>query len=355
LAKHRRSKLDKIVPVVGIGFVLSLYSGVLTRAESRQTLVQDFVRTSIQKHVLGKAGQFTAGTDSRLCRKSAAIAVAVSITPELSEYTANGRNHHTNRTMAQKKGCANSMARGKSAVGGTAMTGELKGSHHDRLRLRWKKAEDLLQQLDELDFKDAVQAIRKQLAREKKWVDKKTNEQSKKVVVVRKPQPKSKDGKKGTKDDESETDESSSSSSDESAASNDEESSSSAEEESEEEASSSSDEEEEDESSSDDEADEEESEKEEEIPQTHQKTIAPPQQRGSRAPFKRVVSFSDRAHDVHVLSPKTESKDKLFYTRQDIERFRMEDRMRKTEEAQANLEALIADAKITMMGLSASS
>jgi cobalamin biosynthesis protein CobT len=263
--------------------------------------------------------------------------------------------------MAQKKGCsANSMARAKPAS--AIMTGELKGSHHDRLRLRWKKAEDLLQQLDELDFKDAVQAIRKQLASEKKWVDKKSKEpSSKNVVVVRKPQPqKSEEGRKkaAKDDDESETDESSSSSSEESAASSDEESSSSADEESEEEASSSSSDEEEaeeeDESSSDDEEADEESEKEEEIPQSP-KTVAPPQQRGSRAPFKRVVSFSDRAHDVRLLSPKTESKDKLFYTRQDIERFRMEDRMRKTEEAQANLEAIIADARITMMGLSVSS
>lgn len=249
--------------------------------------------------------------------------------------------------MTQKKGCsANSLSRAKPASDSGTMTGELiKGSHHDRLRLRWKKAEDLLQQLDELDFKDAVQAIRKQLAREKKWVDKKINEPSKNVVVVRKPQQNNKGQKKAAKDAESETDESSSS--EESAASSsDEESSSSAEEESEEEASSSRDEdeaEEEDESSSDnDGADEE------EIPPT-EKTVAPPVQRG-RAPFKRVVSFSDRAHDVRVLSPKTESKDKLFYTRQDIERFRMEDRMRKTEEAQANLEALIADAKVTMMG-----
>jgi hypothetical protein len=242
--------------------------------------------------------------------------------------------------MAQKKGCANAAARTKTI----AVT-----KNSNAHTLRWKKAEDLIKELEQLNFKDAAHAVRKQLAREmKQTTAAKNNSQSK----SRQPPQTKSAKKKKTKDDESVTGESSSSSaadasesSEESSASSEEESSSSAEESEEEEDSSS----EEEEESSEEDDDAAESEEEEEISQKH-KTAKAPTKKPVRTPYRRVVSFSENANDVHVLSPKMETKDKLYYTRHDIERFRMEERMRKTEEAQVNLEALIAEAKITMMG-----
>jgi cobalamin biosynthesis protein CobT len=245
---------------------------------------------------------------------------------------------HNNHIMAQKKGCVHSAARTKTIASNKSSNAPT---------LRWKKAEDLIKELEQLNFNDAAQAVRKQLARERKQAAVKTNSQSKSRQSQSKVQ-------KKTKDDESVTDESSSSSvadddasesSEESSASSEEESSSSEEEEEEEEDSSS----EEKEESSSEEDDAEESEDEEETPQKH-KTTQAPTKKPVRAPYRRVVSFSEKANNVHVLSPKLETKDKLYYTRHDIERFRMEERMRRTEEAQTNLEALIAEAKITMMG-----
>jgi hypothetical protein len=64
---------------------------------------------------------------------------------------------------------------------------------------------------------------------------------------------------------------------------------------------------------------------------------------------KRLVSFKDDKNEVRVMSPRRPSEKKdMFYNKDDMKRFDRENRVRKAEEAQANLEALMKQAGATM-------
>lgn len=170
----------------------------------------------------------------------------------------------------------------------------------------------MLKELEALQFKEAAKAVRQQVAMEMKKAAKKRRGKAAKGPA---------EDSECSEDDTTESEESSSSEEE----SSDEESSEE-EESSSEEASSS---EEESESDDDDEP---------------EAKVLP-----KRRPFPRKgVSFSDDDNDVRLLSPRKGTKESLFYSRQEIERFRIDERLRKTEEANANLAALIAAANITV-------
>jgi len=69
---------------------------------------------------------------------------------------------------------------------------------------------------------------------------------------------------------------------------------------------------------------------------------------GSRPGVGRRVSFDDNV-EISILSPKApEEKRACFYNRQDLQRFDMENKQRKAEEAQESLMALIAETGSTL-------
>lgn len=194
-------------------------------------------------------------------------------------------------------------------------------------KARWTKAAELLKELEKLKFKEAAKAVRKQVASEMK-----------EAAMLQK----GGSTKRSTAEDSESEDEFESESYDDSSSNEEDDDSTTVEESSSEEDESSSSSSEEEETESDDEENGVVGDLD------HNKPVA--QKRPTLT--RKAVSFSDDDNDIRFLSPLKGTKETLFYTREEIEKFRLDERIRKTDEASANLSALIADSKLTVGGMS---